>query len=45
MYTEPHQKWVRVVMFIALSVTGLIPFCHFAALYGLDGAFTVIDWK
>ena len=45
MYNSPDEKWVRVVMFIALSVTGFTPFIHHALTYGLDVSTQVIDWK
>ena len=42
-YNKPHEKWVRVVMFIGLSATGFTPWFHYVAMYGLEAALHVSD--
>ncbi len=44
-YNEPHEKWVRVAMFIGLSATGFVPYAHYVQLYGLEASLLVIDVK
>ena len=42
-FKKPEERWVRVAMFIGLSMTGLLPYVHYVHVYGSDNVSTVFD--
>jgi adiponectin receptor len=42
-YREPEYKWVRLLLFICLAATALIPVCHFMSMYGVDHVLRIVD--